>query len=597
MVDTSGADFVYSDRKDSFKCLVGSLEKRYRAWKERKCDRNLHPIPFLADGPGSGKSRFLQELPRSFVNYVLQDSSDGKETCSKEFKSAFKSPVCINITFSNGTVYSIKEAQAINIEQSVCLRILYQFETGYINFVSFYDSFKSEEFSLSAILQKIGVDASCIVLGIDEVNKIHKSYEIGTQMQKDKGDVKERLLSGLFGLIGGLSCDFTPFFIPVLAGTVIGPMKSAVRESTHPPLHIPLPLLSLESSLHIFSKKNDWTAGLVKTSQQLRQLISDCGGHCRSLEILYDSISIREAKDADDADVALVDWKSVHEEVRVVLNQRYALSTIPLATAIAKSLLCLDVVESDEYEEMKDTKYQDLEEKGLIKLQNGKVKIPHFFVCTFLSMYKAHSLLAVLWRKLLIGEGDDFWWQDWEVFNRNYVAFRLSLFAYLGYSTASLTKFFAGAKMNIPADIELKIPSLETLKVSKIDYLYPSTKAPAFEIGDNVFNGNGAPFDSFLYLEATTGRLLLALQMKLANHDSQKKQVVSDETVDREFKKIERAVANYLPGTDFVCIILGRCSGTFTENKLPSKCVVVSREEQLNFYGESYYHRLNNSSS
>jgi hypothetical protein len=88
--------------------------------------------------------------------------------------------------------------------------------------------------------------------------------------------------------------------------------------------------------------------------------------------------------------------------------------------------------------------------------------------------------------------------------------------------------------------------------------------------------------------------LLFAFQMKLAKQDSTTPQVISDETLNIEFNKINNAMSKYREGTDFVCVILGRCRGTFSEDKLPSKCIVVSKEEQMNFYGESYYHRLNN---
>jgi hypothetical protein len=291
-------------------------------------------------------------------------------------------------------------------------------------------------------------------------------------------------------------------------------------------------------------------------------------------------------------DVSIINWKFVIDEVRSVLHQKYKISTIPLTTAIARSFLSLNTDELDRYDEMEDTTYQDLEERGLIKLQNGKVKISHFFVCCFLYKSKHKTDLAEFWRILLIEK--DFWWQDWEVFNRNYIAFRLSLFAYLGETTVSLKDFFAGAKMNIPVDIDIKIPPLATLKVSKIEFRYPSTKAPAFDVGDNVLNADGAPFDSFLYLETTSHPLLLAFQMKLAKLDSTNQQVIRNDTVDLEFNKINNAVSKYLAGTDFVAVILGRCRGSFSESNLPSKCVVVSKEQQMDFYGESYYHRLNN---
>ncbi|KAJ2994826.1 hypothetical protein HDV02_001285, partial [Globomyces sp. JEL0801] len=124
--------------------------------------------------------------------------------------------------------------------------------------------------------------------------------------------------------------------------------------------------------------------------------------------------------------------------------------------------------------------------------------------------------------------------------------------------------------MNIPVDIDIKIPSFEVLKVSKIDYRYPSTQAPPIAIGDSVLNADGAPFDSFLYLNTNTNPLLFAFQMKLAKQDSTNKQVIRDDTIEREFNKINNAVSEYIPGTDFVAIILCRCEGTFSENNLPS---------------------------
>jgi len=148
--------------------------------------------------------------------------------------------------------------------------------------------------------------------------------------------------------------------------------------------------------------------------------------------------------------------------------------------------------------------------------------------------------------------------------------------------------------MNIPVDIDIKIPPLATLKVSKIDYRYPSTKAPAFDIGDNVLNADGAPFDSFLYLDTTSNPLLLAFQMKFAKLDSTNPEVICNDTLDNEFNKIKNTVSTYLAGTDFVAVTLSQCSGSFSESKLPSNCIVVSKEQQMDFFGKSCYHRLNN---
>jgi len=283
-------------------------------------------------------------------------------------------------------------------------------------------------------------------------------------------------------------------------------------------------------------------------------------------------------------------WDDVSAYVRHWLNERYDLSDFPLAAAIALSFLSISVEPSYRYPDDRSLKYRDLEEKGIIKLENGIIRMPYFFVCTFM---RYSDNFSNFWKIILLER--DFWWQDWEVFNRDYISLRLSLYSYLNYTTISLKDFFSGAKMNIPADIEIKIPSLGSLKnLEKLSHRYPSTKAPTFEIGDNVLNADGAPFDSFLYLETTADPILLAFQMKYANQTSKSPQVINEAIVNKEFTKINSAVTNYLPGTNFVCIILGFYEGTFDENKLPNNCVVISKQEQLTFYGPSYYHRLHN---
>ena len=109
---------------------------------------------------------------------------------------------------------------------------------------------------------------------------------------------------------------------------------------------------------------------------------------------------------------------------------------------------------------------------------------------------------------MLLGEASEFRFQDWNLYYQ-WVVLRLSLYAYLGVSTISLKKLFNGAKMNIPVDVEIKVPPSAVLKVSKIGFRYPSFRAPHFKIGNYVVNADGAPFDAFLYLETTASHYCL----------------------------------------------------------------------------------------
>ncbi len=259
LVSTIGSDFRFSDREESFGILASSLEQRFYCIKVGLKDKMLHKLAFLADGPGSGKSRFLQELSNSFVSYVknlkrsIYDQQNTElppqkvlsylqntPSAFEDFKSVLSSALFINISFGNGSVYTSQETKD-DIQVSVCLRILYPyFVHRFSKFSSFYDAYKNNSISLpnlslDATLGFIGKEYKCIVLGIDEVNVLHgKSVE---------------LFKELFLIMGSFSCDGSFFFVPVLAGTVIGPMKAVVTNSMYPPLHIPLPLLSFDSCL------------------------------------------------------------------------------------------------------------------------------------------------------------------------------------------------------------------------------------------------------------------------------------------------------------------------------------------------------------
>ncbi|KAI3655191.1 hypothetical protein MP638_007279 [Amoeboaphelidium occidentale] len=96
-----------------------------------------------------------------------------------------------------------------------------------------------------------------------------------------------------------------------------------------------------------------------------------------------------------------------------------------------------------------------------------------------------------------------------------------------------------------------------------------------------------------MYLETVRNeKLLLALQMKLANADSKFPQVIDDKKINEEWNKMNKAISENLPGTNFVGVILGRCKGSFNENNLPGKCLVITKNEHEDYYGDLYYHRI-----
>ncbi|KAJ3124254.1 hypothetical protein HK100_011302 [Physocladia obscura] len=584
LVQTAGSAFLFSDRDESFRILADALQERYSCWQAEKQDRNLHPIPFLADGPGSGKSRFLQELSVSFKSYVTNSI-----VLSHDFKVLLSNALFINITFGNGSAYTNDEV-AIGIQKSLCLRILYQFNRKlYPSFGVFYTSFKDSDWNLAVTLASISPsEFGCIVLGIDEVNQVH--------------DIDKEQFKQLFRIVGGLSCSFSLFFVPILAGTVIGPMQSVVTKSTHPPLHIPLPLLSFKSCVTIIIARDEHYATAARENKYLRQLISDVGGHCRSLELLYQAL-ISNTYNPNLKSF----WDDVATNVRMNIISRYGIGNIPdFGKAIAYAFLSILVDDNQPLSGLNSGSFVSLEEIGVIKLvpRNGRkiVRIPFMFVWSYLQTNHYDSF-AKFWNEILLSKVLQ--WQEWEDFNINYIAFRLSLFSCLGYKSIQLSKFLSGATHNFSNDPVIAIPNIENIEVSRRSERYPETsKNPPVSSGNCVLNAGGSSFDGFVYLDEEflwlnelTGlqssrktKFLLALQMKLSYSNGG--QEISNESIAAEYKKVRLCMDTYLPNISFALLVLGRCKGKF-DSKIRENCAVVSKAEQKEFYGEAYYQRLN----
>ena len=106
LVETSGAKFEFVDRQESF---ARSIEKRLAsngAW-----DRNLHPFPFLAHGPGTGKSRFLDEISKSFKTHV-----DARKSEYPLLVKALADALIIRVSFGNGSASLLKSLELIRLQ-------------------------------------------------------------------------------------------------------------------------------------------------------------------------------------------------------------------------------------------------------------------------------------------------------------------------------------------------------------------------------------------------------------------------------------------------------------------------------------------------
>ena len=164
------------------------------------------------------------------------------------------------------------------IETAICCRILNQIAPNEnLEFVFDYNS--GVDSLLAIILRALGSDSGCVVLGVDEVNKIWEA--------------KPEALKDLIFHVGSYSCTQPIFFVPILAGTVFVPIERMITKSTYPPCNIPLPLLTHDSSLSIV-RAALLSQNLLERSNdvEFERVVSDIGGHCRFEQEHFDNLRV-----------------------------------------------------------------------------------------------------------------------------------------------------------------------------------------------------------------------------------------------------------------------------------------------------------------
>ncbi|RIB17162.1 hypothetical protein C2G38_2037957 [Gigaspora rosea] len=524
LVESFGAQFTLCGRENTINTLwdgdvvnsYGILNrfKNYCSANPKK-DRNFHPIPFLGCGPGTGKSRFLQEISNIVCEKARLSNDD-------EVKSILGKAIFLNVTYGNGSAFSDFDVN-IGAEASLALRILHiHFVHNHINYLEFRDIVgkQAKLLTLSLALHTIykskckevgNTEKLAIIVGIDEVNKLH--------------DSNREVFRELIACVGSMSCDPKIFFVPILAGTVEDPLRSVITNSMHQALQLPLQLLDTSHMLLIACDLG-FDEAFVYQNNLFRRIIADIGGQVRALEIFYELIW-NETKIKKLENIDLVNIMHLLERR---LQSRYDFATFAnqISPVLANAILERPVNENDgiymDKDKSQHVSYKMLKSLGILTLEptnNIKfyIRLPYLWVWLLIKNTGDQSIYK-FW-DLMINPEEQLYWQQWEKFNVNFWALRICLFSVIGCKTIKLKELLKDTLYSdVDMDVDVDIPNYNSVQVHYLNKQYPLYESIldsnghscniSYNDNDKIYkNGCGAECDGFSFLTINRGQPML----------------------------------------------------------------------------------------
>jgi len=266
---SSGKDWEYQGKSDLAITIKDPLVKHYQEWEDGSEDKQNHPLFLVLSGPGTGKSRMLDEMQ---VLLCLAAEQSKKEDLMQRMKNAY----VFHVSFENGT--SATGKQLLNPEFpdfDISYRMLYQLskERPGKDWTEFASELKTTYSNLPLSIGKV-IKMLANLKNIDNVKDMTVILCVDG-LQKLVNDMSKNCD---FYCVMTAVCRFLnssqAFAVCVCSATVQKPVHEALLGSTQRRVFLLPPTLR----------------GDVILSPRTRiekQLVEDMGGHGRALEALH----------------------------------------------------------------------------------------------------------------------------------------------------------------------------------------------------------------------------------------------------------------------------------------------------------------------
>ncbi|KAG9411203.1 hypothetical protein AC1031_016841 [Aphanomyces cochlioides] len=563
---SAGQDWTYQGSEVLVTTLVDPLVQHFKAWQIKNWDKQNHALNLVLSGPGTGKSRMLDEM-KSLLCKAAELAED--EELISRMKTAFE----FRVTFENGTAAIGSLIDSANPEFDISYRMLYQLAKERKDWPIF-------TFELKQYYSKLPLSIGMV---IDVVAKLEKMDNVEDMTVILCVDGMQKLVND-----GTKTCDFyrvlsaicrflnssRSFAVCVCSATVQKPLREALADSTQQRVFLlPVPLCGHE----VVATRN-WTE---------KQLVDDMGGHGRALEALQE-VLLRYQGSLDQVDPA-----TIVEDVYDMLRRKYGdVFDTPL---FGNPTNCQEVLAAI----LSRRRYRVFEPIGRSGLTVDELRSFGMFRYTADERLEcAFILLVMLMRQIpkKFGELHNFdehvtrsllVWQRFE----HFVAFyrRVKSIAYCE-TPVPLSVFHAGARFGAIDGILIEEPNPRNVveAIHQHDTKFIPEDSTCFtnrdgyveleELNTIVINGTSAPTgDLFMRIQLVVGndkvRCNEVIQCKLV----QSKQKMNKATYDKEQTK-------GITGSSDVFLLI--TSGELTDQfALPPRCGIVSKGEFIQYFG------------
>jgi hypothetical protein len=162
LLQTEGSKWKYQEDPELCNTLQKEIQIHYDNWVAGVRDKQKHPLFLCMSGPGTGKSRLLNEFPR-----LVKESVSGIDGLNQFVNSSF----CFNISFENGTS---ENPQPFDPSTVIGTRMMFQLQDQleWSDFRRFHSYSIPEAIIQVAILANQLITNMCVILCIDGMQKL-----------------------------------------------------------------------------------------------------------------------------------------------------------------------------------------------------------------------------------------------------------------------------------------------------------------------------------------------------------------------------------------------------------------------------------------